>query len=80
MDFGKNITFERGLSLWDGNYAHEITGLNQPISGLWGKNNLEIYFETDEGDNQFKKLKDEMVEFVYSIVERSWGATMFQSS
>ncbi len=78
MDFGKNITFEGGLSLWDGNYAHEITGLNQPISGLWGKNNLEIYFETEELDKQFKKLKKEKIDFVHSIIEQPWGQRCFR--
>jgi predicted enzyme related to lactoylglutathione lyase len=78
MDFGQNVSFIGGHSIWDGKYAHEITGLNNPSKDSWGKGNLEVYFETEDLDSLQLKCKERNVEFIHEIIEQPWGQRCFR--
>ena len=78
MDFGRNVSFEGGLSIWDGAYAHEITGLKQASIDGWGKQNLELYFETEDLDGEYAHVKKNNMSFVHPIIEQSWGQRCFR--
>ena len=77
-DFGRNVSFECGLSLWDGAYAHEITGLTQLSTDAWGKQNLELYFETEDLDREYEFLTKNDVLFVHPIIDQPWGQRCFR--
>lgn len=36
-------------------------------------NNFELYFETDEIEGIFNRLKNEGIEFIHDIREQPWG-------
>jgi catechol 2,3-dioxygenase-like lactoylglutathione lyase family enzyme len=78
-DFGTNIIFKSGLSLWEISSGHEITrnsGIKEINSKISGK--FEIYFESENIDESFTRIKDSEVEFLHEIIEEPWGQRTFR--
>ena len=69
-DFGKNIIFKNGLSIWELRPDH-IIAKNLETQG--SANRFELYFEDENLPSIFTKLKNANVEFLHEIHEEPWG-------
>lgn len=69
-DFGNNIIFHGGLSIWKVNTQHII---NQKLKINVDSNRFELYFETRRIDEITSRLKKENVAFLHDIKEEPWG-------
>lgn len=75
-DFGENIEFESGLSLWYTPHAHEIIfDKSLPINK---GPNFELYFESDNIEKIFDKIKNEGVKVIQKLHEEPWGHQTFR--
>ena len=70
QDFGANKTLTGGISLQTEESYKEFIGKDK-IS--YGGDNFELYFEEDEIDAFFERLKVFNVELVHPVQEHSWG-------
>jgi catechol 2,3-dioxygenase-like lactoylglutathione lyase family enzyme len=72
FDFGPNVPFE-GFSLHLKAHFQSLLGDAEqyPVTpkAHWG----ELYFETDELDHFYQRLKEASVEFIHPICEQPWG-------
>ena len=78
MDFGRNVGFEGGLSIWEKDYALNLIFQEKAKTVIVGANNFEIYFETRDLDNLYERLIKENVNLIHSIVEHPWGQRAFR--
>jgi len=69
-DFGNNLAFEQGLSLWQVQGSHEIAK-NLPVPGLG--NRFELCFEHEDMDDLYEQLKSAKVKFFQHLNEETWG-------
>lgn len=69
-DFGKNVIFEDGLTIWEISPEHIIS---KRLKTDTKTNNFELYFETNSLDETYKELKEEGIEFLHAIHEEPWG-------
>jgi catechol 2,3-dioxygenase-like lactoylglutathione lyase family enzyme len=77
-DFGANVTFEGGLSIWETNYALR-TIFGEKAKGMSvGANNAEIYYETDDLKGLFVRLQAAQVKVIHGIMEHPWGQRGFR--
>ena len=77
-DFGRNVTFEGGLSILEKNYAlHTIFGAKAEDIAFGG-NNAEIYFEASDIDALFSRLKKNNVAVIHPVREHPWGQRAFR--
>ena len=77
-DFGRNIVFEGGLSIWQRDYALNLIFQEKRTEIAVGGNNFEIYFETENLDDLYDRLVKEKVEVIHSVMEHSWGQRGFR--
>lgn len=70
QDFGANKTLTGGISLQTEESYKEFIGKDKIF---YGGDNFELYFEEDEIDAFFEKLKEFNVELVHPVQEHSWG-------
>lgn len=77
MDFGRNVGFKGGLSIWEREYALNLIFQEKKPDIKIGTNNAEIYFEYDDLDNLFRKLK-EKTKTIHSIREHPWAQRAFR--
>ena len=77
MDFGRNVSFEDGLAIWEKDYALNLIFQEKKPEIKVGTNNVEIYFETENLDDLYKNLTGK-VRFIHSIMEHSWGQRAFR--
>ena len=71
FDFGTNLSFERGLTFQEG--FCELVGLD-PASRVVRSHNTEIYFEEDEIEKIFEKVKAYPgIELLHGLQECPWG-------
>ncbi|HOT15970.1 MAG TPA: VOC family protein [Bacteroidales bacterium] len=70
LDFGTNISFKSGISLWQVNQAHVIA---QELNTSSNNNRFELYFESDQIEKDFEELKSRGVKFLHEINEEPWG-------
>lgn len=73
FDFGRNIVFKGGLSFWDEDYALKTIYDGKAPKMITGKNNSEIYFETEQLDLVFNHVKKENATLIHPIMEHPWG-------
>jgi catechol 2,3-dioxygenase-like lactoylglutathione lyase family enzyme len=78
MDFGANVTFEGGLSIWRTDYALNIIFEDKAKQIQVGANNAEIYFECSGIDDFFEKLKKERLKVIHPVMEHPWGQRGFR--
>ena len=72
-NFGRNIIFEGGLSIWQRDYALNLIFQENTAEIAAGGNNFELYFETEDLDNLYDLLVSEKIEVIHSVIEHSWG-------
>jgi hypothetical protein len=77
-DFGRNVVFEGGLSIWQRNYALNLIFQGKTEEINVGGNNFEVYFETEDLKNLYNRLVNEKVEIIHSVIEHSWGQRGFR--
>lgn len=77
MDFGRNVGFEGGLAIWERDYALNLIFHEKAHGIKVGANNVEIYFETENLDELYKRLVEE-IRVIHSIQEHPWGQRAFR--
>jgi hypothetical protein len=77
MDFGRCVGFIGGFSIWDRTYAHKMMDLNEKIN-LKNNKVAELYFEIEDLDSLFTKLKRKKIKFVHEIIEQPWAQRCFR--
>jgi len=78
MDFGRNVGFKGGLAIWERDYALDLIFQKKLQDIEVGANNAEIYFESRDLDNLYKRLLQEKIEVIHSIREQPWGQRVFR--
>ena len=78
MDFGRNVGFEGGLAIWEREYALNMIFQEKAQDSIVGANNFEVYFETKNLYNLYKRLVKEKVKVIHSIREHPWGQRAFR--
>ena len=68
MDFGRCVLFVGGFSIWKRSYAHKMIYLKEGGTST-NKNDAELYFEIENLDSFFTKLKSKKIKFVHNIIE-----------
>lgn len=74
LDFGKNVIYSGGLTTWEIREKHIIPSkLGRENISDTGTNRFEIYFETENLDEDFENLKKNGVKFLNGLHEEPWG-------
>lgn len=76
-DFGRNVGFEGGLSIWEKEYALSVIFEDKAKQVSVGANNSEIYFEFSDIDAFFEQLKAQ-VRVIHPVMEHPWGQRAFR--
>ncbi len=74
LDFGKNVIFKNGFTIWEIQDTHIIPsklGINKISDN--SVNRFELYFETESLSQIYSILKNKNVRFLHEIHEESWG-------
>lgn len=74
LDFGKNVIFKAGFTIWEIDDRHMIpgkVGLDKIRDN--SVNRFELYFETKNIFQDFTELKSKNVRFLHEIHEENWG-------
>jgi catechol 2,3-dioxygenase-like lactoylglutathione lyase family enzyme len=74
-DFGKNVIFYGGLSIWQISDSHTI---EQKAKPLGTSNRFELYFETEAIQQLFNRLQKEKVVFLHELQTENWGQITFR--
>lgn len=79
MDFGPNVSFEGGFTLWQVAHAYEMI-FAAPASDTapLGRKNIELYFETDMLDAIFARVTEAQVPLLHPPYEQPWGQCAFR--
>jgi catechol 2,3-dioxygenase-like lactoylglutathione lyase family enzyme len=72
-DFGQDIVFKGGFAIHDIQHISRLLHDRPAPDGPPGKDNLELYFESDDLDSVFKRLSDYGVTFIHGIKQQPWG-------
>jgi catechol 2,3-dioxygenase-like lactoylglutathione lyase family enzyme len=70
IDHGPNVGFEGGFAIWQTDHAHQM--IFGALQGK-GKDNSELYFETNTLDAFLDVLKDQAVKIIHPVREQPWG-------
>ncbi|NLX09225.1 MAG: glyoxalase [Chloroflexi bacterium] len=74
MDFGPNVGYTCGLSLWEVRAACEVIFQREPDTDApLGRSNLETYFEVDDLDAAQQTLTEAGVRLVHPVIEQPWA-------
>ena len=75
FDFGSNIAFESGLSLWEHKSAHKLIfdRETEKISMPERSQTFELYFESDNIEEAFESIKQLNVKFIQILHQEPWG-------
>ncbi len=74
VDFGANVGFVGGLAIWQQDHATEVIFQRPAAEKEPYHDHAELYFETDQLDEVYKRLVDERVEFIQPLGEQPWGS------
>ena len=73
FDFGRNVIFGNGLSVWE-LFPEHIIGKKADKLGIYQKNcRFEIYFETDNITELESYLENNNIDFFHHELEEPWG-------
>ncbi len=78
VDFGANVGFEGGLSIWEKNYALNTIFKEKASQIAVGANNAEIYFEASNLEALFESLVKQQVNVIHPVMEHPWGQRGFR--
>jgi catechol 2,3-dioxygenase-like lactoylglutathione lyase family enzyme len=80
LDFGVNVGYVSGLSLWDVQAVFDVVYHHAPEDSTpLGRDNLELYFEVDDLDTALRTLTAEGVRLVHPITEQPWAARVLRA-
>ena len=72
------IVFTSGLALWELPEDSIIARKLQDQLTKDSNNRVELYFETDDVDMYFSRLKNKQIDFLHEIHEEPWGQRDFR--
>lgn len=73
-DFGANVGYAGGLAIWEVGSAYQfVHGRAVEDVPALGRDNLELYFETDDIDAVWERLSAAGVTVISPIREQPWG-------
>ena len=72
------VVFTSGLALWELPEDSIIAKKLQNQLNKQNNNRVELYFETDNVDLFFNRLKNQQIEFLHEIHEEPWGQRDFR--
>ena len=73
-DFGKNVGYKSGLALWEVGVAHQIIyDREYTDSAPLGRQNFEIYFESNDIEAAWRELQAAGVTVIQPLYEQPWG-------
>ena len=79
MDFGPNVGFVGGFAIWQVEHAYQMIFEHAPEDDRQlGRENLELYFESEDLDTVSARLSEAGVQFVHPIREQPWGQRVFR--
>jgi catechol 2,3-dioxygenase-like lactoylglutathione lyase family enzyme len=79
MDFGPNVGFVGGFAIWQVEHAYQMLFGRAPEDDRQlGRENLELYFESEDLDAVSAKLSEAGVQFVHPTREQPWGQRVFR--
>lgn len=73
FDFGQNVTFEGDFSIHLKPHFQSSLGDVTQYPVTKKAHNGELYFETDEVEAIYQRLKQAAVDFIHVIQEQPWG-------
>ncbi len=78
-DFGANVPFKSGFSLWEAEAAVDVihSGTRKPQESQ-GQNNFEMYFEASDLDAVWARIKKAGVRIIQPVKEAPWGQRGFR--
>ena len=72
FDFGQNIAFKNGLSIWEIMEDHPIAATSEhKETGI--KKAFELYFETEDLESIQSGIAEQRLEYMHDLVEEPWG-------
>lgn len=71
-DFGKNIQFENGLSIWQPGEDHEISA-NSINNKDVKSSGFELYFETQDIEAVVNEIEERGIKILHELKEEPWG-------
>lgn len=78
-DFGQNIPFKSGFSIWKDDHATDIIFEGrQTCPANLAQDNFEMYFESEEVDEVWKNIEGSWTEIIHPIREFPWGQRGFR--
>ena len=77
-DFGENIFFKSAFSIWQEKRAREIIFENYRKDKTNYGNNVELYFETNEIESIWDRVKISKAQIIHPIKEEKWGQRVFR--
>jgi catechol 2,3-dioxygenase-like lactoylglutathione lyase family enzyme len=79
LDFGKNVVFKNGFTLWEIQSAHIIPAtLGSAQISDSSVNRFELYFEVEDISLAYETLEDKNIRFLHKIHEEPWGQQTFR--
>ncbi|MFX1276337.1 MAG: VOC family protein [Promethearchaeota archaeon] len=77
-DFGENIVFKDSISIWQTKTAEKIIFNSEKRFPSIKPKSLELYFETTNLEEIWKKLIDKSIDLIHGLNEESWGQRNFR--
>lgn len=78
-DFGENIPFKSGFSIWQAEHATGVIFSGKKASPTQlAQDNFELYFECTELDEIWAKVEASDVDMIHPIEEAPWGQRGFR--
>jgi catechol 2,3-dioxygenase-like lactoylglutathione lyase family enzyme len=74
-DFGEDVVFDGGFAIHDADHISVLL-FNRPnpnTVGELGKENFELYFETDELDEACSRVAKSGAAIIHDVMEQPWG-------
>ena len=79
LDHGRAVDYKGGFAIIQADYAFEVIHSRRCTSkDKLGSIHSELYFDTSDLEEVFKKVKNAGVKLVHPIVEQPWGQRVFR--
>lgn len=72
-DFGVNVSFEGNLAIHLKGHFQDLLGGAEHFPVVFGANDGELVFESDDMEAVQERLKHNGVSFIHEMVEQPWG-------